>query len=138
MDIISVQSLHEREKTDEYVDAADDCAVVQRMMNFPSTHGAGDAISKQVKAFKPYLKYISEASLKDSEFLASSSVTIADYSWFHIVETHQHLCPDILDKHQTVVDWLNRVKDVEGVGEYLNSRPPLSDLGESSLKKQAK
>jgi len=135
-DIHRPQNLLDRITTDEYVDAADDLSPAQRMMNFPGTHGAGDAVPQQLKLFKFYLKFLEKTSLSETQFLVSETATIADFSWFHIVDVHRCLAPGVLDKSPNVTAWLERIETMDGVKEYLERRPPLSELGENTLPKK--
>lgn len=67
--------------------------------------------------------------LQDKSFFGGESPHFGDLALFHICQSTLHVQPDCLEAFPTIRKWVDRCSELEGVKEYLASRPTSPNVG---------
>ena len=76
--------------------------------------------------------YFSSEGFK--KYFCGDEVTYADFAMFHIMDLVRMVEPNLISKNDNLVKWMNRVENLPGVKEYLQSRPESIGVGVFSKK----
>lgn len=70
-----------------------------------------------------------ERIIGDNRFFGGDSVCHADFAMLHIVDASLSVEPDCLSDHSVMQVWLNRMKTLPSVHEYMTTRPKPPQIG---------
>lgn len=71
-----------------------------------------------------------EAESDGDIYFAGSSASYGDINIFHMLNNAMILEPDLLARTPTLQDWYWRVSELDGLKQYLKTRPVLNGVGE--------
>lgn len=71
-----------------------------------------------------------EAESDGDVYFAGSSASYGDINIFHMLNNAMILEPDMLARTPTLQDWYWRVSELDGLKQYLKTRPVLNGVGE--------
>ena len=66
-------------------------------------------------------------------FLLGNMPYYCDFVLFHHLSILSFLTVDFLEKHPSLHQFMQEFENVDGIKEYLNSRPPLTGIGVEPL-----
>mmetsp|Transcript_4948 Transcript_4948/g.15513 ORF Transcript_4948/g.15513 Transcript_4948/m.15513 type:complete len:231 (+) Transcript_4948:49-741(+) len=89
------------------------------------TKGAGNGAGYPMI---PKLKAASDL-LGERNFFGGASPCFADFNMWHYLDNLDTLVPDILDDHANLVAWMVRVAQLDGIAQYLKTRPASAECG---------
>jgi len=113
----------EATQVDQFVEAAQDLRLVYLRLIYGAKLEE-KAKEEHKKTATEQLKNV-EAVLKRSktEYIASNGLSIADATWFDVIDNHVRIYSDILDSYPLLKAWYEKFSALPAVKAYVDKRP---------------
>ena len=69
--------------------------------------------------------------LDSQQYFCGDLVTYCDFAVYHCVDLVRLLEPSVVEGEGRLGDWMARVEGLQGVEDYLASRPRVREMGEN-------